>query len=396
MEKTMNKTRFASRMHSMPGSFIREILKVTSQPDVISFAGGLPNPACFPAEAIARAAQKVLSEDKSPVLQYGVSEGYYPLRKFISERYRTHYDMEISPEETLILNGSQQGLDLAGKLFIEKGDKILLEKPSYLGAIQAFSAYEPEFVTMPLLDDGPDIECFSNILKKEKIRLFYSIPNFQNPSGISYSMEKRKAVSELLKEHDTILVEDDPYGEIRFGGEILPPLKKLRPDNTLLLGSFSKIIAPGLRLGWVAASKNIIEKMIVAKQASDLHSNFLSQRIIEQFLQDEDLDEHIGRIRSAYRLQCELMLQALEKYFPKSCHWTRPQGGMFIWLTLPPELNAYDFLEKAAGYKIVFVPGKTFYATEAEENTVRLNFSNSTPEQIENGIRILGKILAGK
>ncbi|HXA01198.1 MAG TPA: PLP-dependent aminotransferase family protein [Cytophagaceae bacterium] len=391
----MNTIQFATRMNSIPRSFIREILKATSQPDVISFAGGLPNPEYFPAEGIARAAQKVLNEDSRSVLQYGVSEGYYPLRKFISERYKSKHGIEISPEEILIVNGSQQGIDLAGKIFIDQGDKVLLENPSYLGAIQAFSAYQPEFITMPLLEDGPDAEYFKAIMKKEKIRLFYSIPNFQNPSGISYSLYKREIVSDILKAHDTILVEDDPYGEIRFSGESLPPLKKFLPQNSVLLGSFSKIMAPGLRLGWVAAQKNIIEKMIIAKQACDLHSNFLSQRVIYQFLKDEDLDEHIERIRSAYKVQCHLMLTALEKYFPAGSSWTRPEGGIFIWVTLAERMNAYDFLKRATEHKILFVPGKTFFAGNGGENTIRLNFSNSTAVQIEEGIKRLGIIISG-
>jgi 2-aminoadipate transaminase len=247
-----------------------------------------------------------------------------------------------------------------------------------------------------MLNDGPDTDCMRDIMLKERIRLFYTIPNFQNPSGISYSADKRKIVSNILKEHDTILVEDDPYGEIRFSGEALPPLKKYLPYNSILLGSFSKIIAPGLRLGWVVAQKEIIEKMVIAKQAADLHSNFLSQRIISQFLMDEDLDQHIEKIRSFYKSQCKLMLKALTRYFPEGSSWTSPEGGMFIWVNLPERINAYNFLQEAAEHKIVFVPGKTFYAGEGGENTIRLNFTNSTAVQIEEGIKKLGKMLNGR
>jgi 2-aminoadipate transaminase len=396
MEKTISNLQFAARMNSIPKSFLREILKVTSSPDVISFAGGLPNPAYFPAKEIYMAAHKVLSGEDRSVFQYAVSEGYYPLREYISKRYREKYNMNISAEEILIVNGSQQGIDLAGKLFIDPGDQVLLEKPGYLGAIQAFSAYQPDFFTVPLLNDGPDIDCFQSLMIKDRIRLFYSIPNFQNPSGISYSKEKRLIVSDILKQHDTILVEDDPYGDIRFSGEALPPLKKYLPYNSILLGSFSKIIAPGLRLGWVAAQKEIIEKMVVAKQAADLHSNFLSQRIIYQFLCDHELDKHIEKISLDYKIRCELMLKALEKYFPEDSRWTKPEGGMFIWVTLREKMNAYDFLKQAAEQKIAFVPGKTFYAGEGGENTMRLNFTNSTAGQIDEGIRKLGRILKGK
>jgi 2-aminoadipate transaminase len=395
MEKTISNLQFAARMNSIPKSFLREILKVTASPDVISFAGGLPNPEYFPAKEISLAAQKVLSGEDRSVLQYAVSEGYYPLREYISKRYREKYNMNISAEEILIVNGSQQGLDLAGKLFIDPGDQVLLEKPSYLGAIQAFSAYQPEFLTVPLLKDGPDTDCFQRRMIKERVRLFYTIPNFQNPSGISYSKEKRLIVSDILKQHDTILVEDDPYGDIRFSGEALPPLKKYLPYNSILLGSFSKIIAPGLRLGWVTAQKEIIEKMVIAKQAADLHSNFLSQRIIYQFLLDHELDMHIEKISLDYKTKCGLMLKALEKYFPDDSRWIKPEGGMFIWVTLREKMNAYDFLKQAAEQRIVFVPGKTFYAGEGGENTMRLNFTNSTAEQIEEGIRKLGKILKG-
>jgi 2-aminoadipate transaminase len=393
MKKTISNLQFAARMNSIPKSFLREILKVTSSPDVISFAGGLPNPEYFPAKEISMAAQKVLSGEDRSVLQYAVSEGYYPLREYISKRYREKHNMNISPEEILIVNGSQQGIDLAGKLFIDPGDQVLLEKPSYLGAIQAFSAYQPEFLTIPLLKDGPDIDCFQRQMIEERIRLFYTIPNFQNPSGISYSKEKRLIVSDILKQHDTILVEDDPYGDIRFSGESLPPLKKYLPYNSILLGSFSKIIAPGLRLGWVAAQKEIIEKMVIAKQATDLHSNFLSQRIIYQFLLDHDLDRHIEKVSLDYKTKCGLMLKAMEKYFPDDSRWTEPEGGMFIWVTLREKMNAYDFLRQAAEQKIAFVPGKTFYTGEGGENTMRLNFTNSTAEQIDEGIRKLGNIL---
>ncbi len=393
MNKLEDQYAFAERVNQIPKSFIREILKVTSQPDVISFAGGLPNPDYFPSVEIALAAQKVLANDPKSVLQYAVSEGYYPLREYISNRYRQKHDMSISSEEILIVNGSQQGLDLAAKLFINKGDKVLLEKPSYLGAIQAFSVYEPKFITVPLLEDGIDTLTFEETLCENDIKLFYAAPNFQNPTGISYSLEKKQAVADLLHTSNTILVEDDPYGEIRFLGENTPPIKKMNPEQTILLGSFSKIISPGMRLGWVAAPREIIEKMIIMKQASDLHSNFLSQRIIYQYLCDNNLDDHIARIKYAYSEQRNYMIEMIWEYFPKEVTYTKPEGGMFLWLTLPEEINAYTILEEAAKEKIVFVPGKTFYAGTGGENTIRLNFSNSNPLQLEEGIRKLGLIL---
>lgn len=392
----MNKTQqfaFAERVNEIPKSFIREILKVTSQPDVISFAGGLPNPEYFPAEQLALAAQKVFSEDAKNALQYAVSEGYYPLREYISERYKRRYDMHIPPEEILIVNGSQQGLDLAAKLFLDKGDKVLLEKPSYLGAIQAFSVYQPQFLTVPLLDDGIDIPAFEDSLADNDIKLFYSVPNFQNPTGISYSLEKKMKVAELLGNSNTFLIEDDPYEEIRFMGNDSPPIKKFNHEKTILLGSFSKIISPGMRLGWVAAPKEIIEKMIVMKQAADLHSNFLSQRIIHRYLMDNNLDDHIARIKMAYGEQRNCMIELIWDYFPKEINYTKPEGGMFLWLTLPAGLDAFTILEVAAKEKVVFVPGKTFFAGKGGDNTIRLNFSNSSATQMEEGIRKLGRIL---
>ena len=393
MNKLEEHYAFAERVKQIPKSFIREILKVTSQPDVISFAGGLPNPDYFPAEEIALAAQKVLADDAKNVLQYAVSEGYYPLREYISNRYRQKQGMNVPPEEILIVNGSQQGLDLAAKLFINKGDKVLLEKPSYLGAIQAFSVYEPQFVTVPLLEDGIDTYAFEEALTKNDVRLFYAVPNFQNPTGISYSLEKKQQVAQLLSTSNTILIEDDPYGEIRFLGEDISPIKKMNPEQTILLGSFSKIISPGMRLGWVAAPREIIEKMVIMKQASDLHSNFLSQRIIYQYLCDNNLDDHIARIKYAYSQQRNYMIEMIWKYFPKEVTYTKPEGGMFLWLTLPEGINAYTILDEAANEKLVFVPGKTFYAGTGGENTIRLNFSNSNAVQLEEGIRKLGRIL---
>ncbi len=381
-----SQTIFAERMQHIPRSFIREILKVTAQPDVISFAGGLPNPLSFPTEEIREAALCVLSEDGKNVLQYAVSEGYLPLREYLAKRY-SEKGISVQPDEILITNGSQQGLDLCGKVFLNKGDKVLLEAPSYLGAIQAFSAYQPEFLSVPLLEDGVDTTLLSEILWEQDIKLFYGIPNFQNPTGTSYSDEKRKKVAELLKQRSTLFIEDDPYGEIKFSGEPLPPIKKYLPEQTILLGSFSKIIAPGLRMGWVVAKKEFIEKMIVAKQASDLHSNFLSQRIIHRLLTDYDMDWHILKIKNMYKIQKDHMIDMIRKYFPEEIQYTNPEGGMFIWLTLPTYMDAYEILEEASTLKVAFVPGKSFFVNEKGHNTIRLNFSNSQAAETEEGIK---------
>jgi 2-aminoadipate transaminase len=332
-----------------------------------------------------------LTEDSKSVLQYAVSEGYLPLREYLAKRY-TEQGMPTDAEEILITNGSQQGLDLCGKIFLDKGDKVLLEAPSYLGAIQAFSAYQPEFISVTLQEDGVDTTELSELLWEHEIKLFYGIPNFQNPTGISYSHEKRRKTAELLRHHSTIFIEDDPYGEIRFTGEPLPPIKQYLPEQTILLGSFSKIIAPGLRMGWVVARKEIIEKMIIAKQACDLHSNFLSQRIIHRLLSDHDIDTHIHKIRLMYQQQKDLMIGLIQNYFPEEIKYTNPEGGMFIWLTLPGYMDAYQLLEEATALKVAFVPGQTFFINHQGHNTIRLNFSNSQEKEMEEGIKRLGKL----
>ena len=389
--KHKEQTIFADRMNHISGSFIREILKVTTQPEVISFAGGLPSPFSFPTEEIREAAICVLTEDCRNVLQYTVTEGYLPLREYIAKRY-TEKGMPVMADEILITNGSQQGLDLCGKIFLNENDKVLLEGPSYLGAIQAFSAYQPEFLTVKLQEDGVDTTELAELLWEHDIKLFYGIPNFQNPTGISYSDNKRKEVAELLKQRNTIFIEDDPYGEIRFSGEPLSPVKKYLPDQTILLGSFSKIIAPGLRMGWMVARKEIIEKLTIVKQAADLHSNFLSQRIIHRLLMDYDMDAHIKKISTLYKKQKDCMIEMIRTYFPEEINYTNPEGGMFIWLTLPEYMDAYELLEEAVLLKIAFVPGQTFFVNKEGENTIRLNFSNSQEAETEEGIKRLGKL----
>lgn len=384
---------FAARMDTVHKSFIREILKVTQRPEVISFAGGLPNPALFPAGALADAAEAVLRENGAGVLQYTTTEGYLPLRRFIAGRYRTRFGLSISPDEILITNGSQQGLDLLGKVFLNKGDSVLLELPSYLGAIQAFSIFEPNFCAVPLLEDGPDLTALEATLAQNPIKLFYGIPNFQNPSGISYSAEKRPQVAELLKRHGVAFVEDDPYGELRFAGTDAPSLRCF-DAGAILLGSFSKIVAPGLRIGWIVAPPPVMEKLIIAKQGADLHSNHLSQQIICHYLQNQSLDDHIDKIRQAYGAQQAAMTAAIEAHFPPNVRATHPEGGMFLWVTLPQNISAMDVLTEAGKLNVAFVPGQAFYANgTGGQNAMRLNFSNVDPARIETGIRRLAQAI---
>ena len=374
-------------------SFIREILKVTEDSNIISFAGGLPNPAFFPVKEIAEAAAKIFEMDGRNVLQYSTTEGYLPLRKYIAERYLKRNGLKIHPDQILITNGSQQGLDLIGKAFLNKGDGVVIESPGYLGAIQAFSIYEPIFKSVSLLDDGIDIDMLKKTVRDKQIKLVYTVPTFQNPSGITYSRQKRKDVANILEKHDVIFIEDNPYYELRFAGEDLPLIRNFREENSILLGSFSKIVSPGLRLGWICTTNEIMEKIIIAKQASDLHSNYLAQRIVYQYLIDNDIDEHIIKIRDAYKIRRDLMVSMISEHFPEEIEFTKPEGGMFLWITLPEKISSLDLFEHAIKENVAFVPGNPFYVNGGGNNTLRLNFSNSDEEQIEIGIKRLANII---
>lgn len=384
---------YASRMGTIPRSFVREILKVTQDTDVISFAGGLPNPRFFPAQEIAEAAALALAGTDGSALQYGTTEGYAPLREFIAQRYRQNEGLEVTADEILITNGSQQGLDLIGKAFLDRQDAVAIERPAYLGAIQAFSAYEPEFHPVPLLTDGVDIDRLADVLRMHRIKFFHTVINFQNPSGVSYSESRRRALAEALRPYDTLVVEDDPYKELRFEGAAAPSMRRWLGEKTILLGSFSKIVAPGLRMGWVCAARDILDRLIVAKQASDLHSNSFCQRMLCRYLASHDIDRHIATIRAAYRRQKDALLAAIEAHFPAEIEFTRPEGGMFVWATLPPRLSAIELFEYAARDKVVFVPGTPFFVDGGGAHNMRLNFSNADADKIEEGIVRLGRII---
>ena len=388
----MMKNLYATRMNTIPKSFVREILKVTENPNVISFAGGLPNPRFFPVDEINTAASQVLTGADASALQYSTTEGYRPLREYIAQRYLKK-GLSVSADEILITNGSQQGLDLIGKVFIGRGDAVAIERPAYLGAIQAFSVYEPLFCPVPLLDDGADIDRLKDVLSEHSVKLFHTVINFQNPSGISYSQSKRKELAELFAQYDIVMVEDDPYGELRFAGETPQSMRSLLDGKAILLGSFSKTIAPGLRLGWVCAGREIMDKLVVAKQASDLHSNSLCQRIVHRYLTNNNVDQHIATIIAVYKKQKDTMLAAIEEYFPPEVRCTRPEGGMFIWVTLPERLSALELFEHAVKENVAFVPGKPFFVDGGGADCMRLNFSNSDEDRIEEGIRRLGRIM---
>jgi 2-aminoadipate transaminase len=380
-------TIFADRISDVPKSFIREILKVTIDPEVISFAGGLPNRAFFPVEPIAESCARVLRDDGPTTLQYSTTEGHAPLRQFIADRYAAK-GITISPDEIIITNGSQQALDLLAKTFVNESDPVIIERPGYLGAIQALSVYRARFLTVNLDDEGPDIAALRAALA-QKPKLFYAVPNFQNPSGVTWNAARREAVAEAIAGKPLYFIEDDPYGELRFSGEPQVSMKVHAPENTVLLGSFSKIFAPSLRLGWIAAPREILDRITVAKQAADLHTNYFSQRILMDFLQHNDLEAHIERIRTAYGAQRNAMVKGLEEHMPAGTKWTNPEGGMFLWVTLPEGMNALSFFDRAIARKVAFVPGNPFYPSEPDVRTMRLNFSCSDDATIAEGIRRL-------
>ena len=397
--------RFARRMSTVHRSFIREILKAAVDPGIISFAGGLPNPRFFPVREIQAATKKVLAEDGASALQYATTEGFLPLREKIAERYAAR-GTRVRPEEVLVLNGSQQGLDLVAKVFVDPGDPVLVESPSYLAALQCFGFFEPRFVPLHLDSGGVCVRELGETLREDggaAPKLFYAIPNFQNPSGISYSRERRQEAARLIAGSSTVIVEDDPYGEIRFLGEDLPSIRTFlsqagRADASVLLGTFSKIVSPGMRLGWIAACPEIMEKLVVAKQAADLHSSELTQRIVHRFLCDCDVNAHIQGIREVYRRQRDLMVGAVKSLFPPEVKCTEPEGGMFLWVTLPKGMSALAFFEKALEQKVTFVPGAAFFAPggagDDRENSLRLNFSNCDESMIEEGMQRLARVYA--
>ena len=382
---------FADRMSKVPRSFVREILKVTENPDIISFAGGLPNPISFPHKEIAEVAAVVLSDFSDEALQYATTEGYRPLRNYIANRYQKS-GLEVEPDNILMINGSQQGLDLIGKVFLNRDDVMLIERPTYLAAIQAFGLYEPKFVSIPLLDDGIDMDVLKNRLDALNPKLFYSIPNFQNPTGISYSQKKREELGRLFNENNTVFVEDNPYGEIRFMGKDLPPVMSYL-ENSVLLGSFSKIVSPGMRMGWIVADNEVMNHLVTAKQASDLHSNFLMQMIVYRYLTGYDVETHLKKIRELYRIQRDCMVSMIKKYFPSDVKYTKPEGGMFLWVTLPDGMSSMELFKVAVDENVAFVPGEAFYSDNPELNTLRLNFSNSNEKKIEEGIKRLGSAI---
>ena len=385
--------RFSERASQLQSSFIREILKITQRPEIISFAGGLPSPATFPVEQMKVAFDKVLTENGKVALQYGPTDGYPLLREWIANSLSTP-DCTILPEQVLMTSGSQQALDLLGKVLIDEGSRVLVETPSYLGALQAFSVYRPEFKSVATDDHGLVPASIAPVA--EGARMLYALPNFQNPTGRSLSVERRVELVETCARLRIPLIEDDPYGALSYKGEPFPKMLNMNPDGVIYMGSFSKVLTPGIRLGYVVAPLPLVRRLELAKQAADLHTAQLTQMVVYEVIKDGFLDQHIPKIRTLYANQCQAMLDALTEFFPSGVTWTKPEGGMFIWVTLPKHIDAMQLLDQAIAAKVAFVPGAPFYANEAETNTLRLSFVTVPQERIREGVAVLGKLIAAQ
>lgn len=383
----------SDRIKATPPPFIRSILKTAADPDIISFAGGLPNPVSFPQEELLASMERIVETYGDSLFQYSITAGLPELRQYIANRYNEKFGLDLTIDNILITTGSQQALDLISKVLLNEGDGVIVEKPSYLGAIQAFSQYQPAFYPVDLTENGLDIGQLKEALQNQ-VKFIYAIPDFQNPTGLTYSAENRKEICELLKEHDIVLVEDDPYGELRFDGERLPYIGAGKLPNSIVLGTFSKTVTPGMRTGFIISQNTELLKHIsVAKEASDLHTNIFSQYLIWDYLEHNDYDQHIANIRELYKKQAQAMITAMDKYFPKTVTYTKPHGGMFLWVTLPEGVSAMELFPKALENKVAFVPGDPFYINMKNVNTMRLNYTNADSQTIEEGIRKLGELL---
>lgn len=386
---------FANRVDGFRSSDVRELLKVTENRDIISLGGGLPAPELFPVSEIMDVSRKVLAEEGMRALQYSTTEGYTPLRDWIANRMNRTQGVQFGRDNILITNGSQQGLDLTGKLFLNRGDTVLCESPTYLAAITAFRAYECGFQEVETDDCGMLPASLEQALRGARnAKLIYVVTNFQNPSGRTWSLARRQALYMLAKRYGTVVVEDNPYGEIRFEGEDIPLAQSLDRDGLIIsLGTFSKTFCPGYRIGWIAASPEAIDKYVLAKQGCDLQCNTLAQMELFRYLQDYDIDEHIAKIKAVYLRRRNLAVQTIERVFPAQVSFTRPQGGLFLWVTLPEHVNARDILAKSLERGVAFVPGGSSFPNGGHENTMRINFSNMQEDRLVKGLEILGELL---
>ncbi len=388
--------KFSNKIDRLKPSAIREILKATADPNVISFAAGNPSGEAFPVRAIQSISEQLLKSDPILALQYGISEGYTPLRKLLKERLSGPLNTDYSCDDILIVSGAQQALDLASKVFTNEGDIILCENPSFIGALNSFKANGAELVGVELESDGVNIEKLERAVAENKnVKAFYVIPNFQNPSGITTSLEKRRAIYDICAKNGVIIIEDNPYGDLRFSGSDLPPIKSFDKDGIVVYcGSFSKVLSPGIRVGHITAAKDIISRLIVAKQSADVHTNMWAQLVCYKFLTEYDFDAHLDKLRAIYKSKCELMLKKINECFNPDFVHTVPEGGLFIWCTSPEGTDIIDFCAKAVEKNVAVVPGTAFLPYENRETTrsFRMNFSTPSDSEIIKGVELLGEV----
>ena len=386
---------FSDRANKVKASEIRELLKLTEKPEIISFAGGLPAPELFPIEDIKKVTNLVYDKEGRKAMQYGTTEGYIPLREAIIKQRLEPFNMFAELDNIMITSGSQQGLDLSGKLFINKGDTIIVESPSYLGALNAFKGYEANFVEVPMDDNGMIIEELEKILSKNyNAKFIYTIPDFHNPSGATLSLERRKRLIELAANYKIPIIEDSPYSELVLEGEKLPTLKSLDEYGYVIyLGSFSKTFCPGFRVGWILADKEIINKYVILKQGTDLQVSSIDQRVVAYYMENYDLNSHIEKIKKVYGRRRAVMMEALNAYMPKDIKFTKSRGGLFTFAKLREDLDSKEILEEALKENVAFVPGSSFFANGGHKNYFRLNYSTMPESKILEGIKRLAKVL---
>ena len=390
---------FSARANAMKASDVRELLKLLQAPDMISFAGGLPNPATFPTEIIREITNDILSGDARSALQYGITEGYLPLREAVAERMRGKR-IDVTTDNIGIVSGSQQVIDLVGKVFIDPGDSIVVSAPTYLTALTGFAVYNARFETVPIDEDNMRMDLFEDKLKtltsdSRHPKLIYALPNFQNPAGVTMPERNRRRLIDLASEHDLIILEDDPYGELRYRGDDVRPIKSFDDEGRVVyMSTFSKILAPGLRIGWMLAHPDILRKLIIAKQSSDVCTNVLGQVISHEYIARGHIDTQIGKIRAMYGRKMDLMLDGMKRFMPDGIEWITPEGGMFLWATLPEGLSSGELLEKALKKGVAFVSGRAFFPDPADGmSTMRLNFTYPSDDLIEEGLRRLGAVI---